>query len=52
MIVDPFKPDFTFSSTLHFHPLQAANCCRNSRLVVNENDLKWVEKLKKIAVFW
>ena len=26
----------------HLHPLQAANCCRNSRLVVDENDLKWV----------
>ena len=28
----------------HFHPLQAANYCRNSRLVVNEDDLKKVEK--------
>ena len=25
----------------HHHPLQAANCCRNSRLVVNEDDLMW-----------
>ena len=25
------------------HPLQAVNCCRNSRLVVDEDDLKWVE---------
>ena len=24
-----------------YHPLQAANYCRNSRLVVDENDLKW-----------
>ena len=23
----------------HIHPLQAANCCRNSRLVVDEEDL-------------
>ena len=23
---------------LHLHPLQAANCCRNSRLVVDEDD--------------
>ena len=23
------------------HPLQAANCCRNSRLVVDEDDLMW-----------
>ena len=26
----------------HLHPLQAANCCRNSRLVVDEDDLMWV----------
>ena len=26
------------------HPLQAANCCRNSRLVVDEDDLKLMEK--------
>ena len=30
----------------HFHPLQAANCCRNSRLVVNEDDLKRVANEK------
>ena len=28
----------------HLHPLQAANCCRNSRLVVDENDLMLVKK--------
>ena len=27
----------------HLHPLQAANCCRNSRLVMDEDDLKWVQ---------
>ena len=27
----------------HFHPLQAANCCRSYRLVVDEDDLEWVE---------
>ena len=39
------KQTVTLSSlTLHFHlhPLQAANCCRNSRLVVDEEDLMWV----------
>ena len=38
---NPFKPDFTLSS----YPLQAANCCHNSRLVdeVDEDDLKWVK---------
>ena len=25
----------------HLHPLQAANCCRTSRLVVDEDDLMW-----------
>ena len=24
--------------------VQAANCCRNSRLVVDEDDLMWVKK--------
>ena len=28
----------------HLHPLQAANCCRNSRLVVDEDDLMWFKK--------
>ena len=32
----------------HLHPLQAANCCRNSRLVVDEDDLKWVKNLRKL----
>ena len=27
----------------HLYPLQAANCCRNSRPVVDEDDLKWVK---------
>ena len=26
----------------HIRPLQAANCCRNSRLAVDEDDLKGV----------
>ena len=32
----------------HLHPLQAANCCRNSRLVVDEDDLMWVKNLRKL----
>ena len=28
---------------LSSHPLQAVNCCRNSRLVVDEDDLKSVK---------
>ena len=35
----------------HLHPLQAANCCRNSRLVVDENDLKWVKNFKFLKLF-
>ena len=35
----------------HFHRLQAANCCRNSRLVVDENDLKWVTNEKIYCYF-
>ena len=27
---------------MYFHSLQATNFCRNSRLVVDEDDLKWV----------
>ena len=32
----------------HLRPLQAANCCRNSRLVVDEDDLKWVKNIRKL----
>ena len=28
----------------HLHPLQAANCYRNSRHVVDEDDYMWVKK--------
>ena len=27
----------------HLHPQQAANCCRISRLVVDEDDLMWLK---------
>ena len=30
----------------HLHPLQAANCCRNSQLVMGEDDLMWVKNEK------
>ena len=32
----------------HFHPLLPANCCRSYRLVVDEDDLEWVENLRKL----
>ena len=41
----------TFSSLdlpLSSHPLQAANCCRNSRLVVNEDDFMWFKNYRKL----
>ena len=33
----------------HLHPLKAVNCCLNSRLVVDEDDLKWVANEKNIS---
>ena len=47
-------PDLTLSNlTLHCHlyPLQATNCCRNSRLVVDEDDFDVGDKLKKIFMY-
>ena len=38
-----FKPFQAWIYHCHLHPLQAANCCRNSRLVVDEDDLMWFE---------
>ena len=35
------------SGSDHHHPLQATNCWRNSRLVVDDDDLKWVKNEKK-----
>ena len=32
----------------NLHSLQAANCCRNSRLVVDEDDLMWF-KIEEIV---
>ena len=42
--------DITHSSLYHsnLHPLQAANCCRNSRLVVDEHDLMWFKYERKL----
>ena len=34
----------------NFHLLQAANCCRNSCIIVDEDDLKWVENGKKLSL--
>ena len=32
------------------HQLQAANCCRNSRLVVDEDDLMWFKNYRNCHV--
>ena len=51
----PGNCDLTLSSLIyhcHLHPLQAANCCRNSRL---NSGWRWsvvCEKVKKIAMYW
>ena len=39
-VLNAFKPEFTI--VINFHPLQAANWCRNPRLVGDEDDLEWV----------
>ena len=44
---NPLKPAIYH---YHIHPLQAANCCRNSRLVVDKDDLKSVAKEKYILL--
>ena len=41
--VFPSKPECTIVIFIS----QAGNCCRNSRLVVDEDDLKWVANGKK-----
>ena len=33
----------SLSLPLSSHPLKAANCCRNSRLVEDEDELMWVK---------
>ena len=37
---------------LSSHPLQVVNGCRNSRLVVDEDEFEVGEKLQKIAMYW
>ena len=34
----------------HLHPLQAANCCRNSRLAVDEYNINWVTLVINISL--
>ena len=40
------------SLNCHLHPLQAGNCYRNSRLVVDENDLQLVTNEKIYCYFY
>ena len=39
-------------SHCHLHPLQAAKCYRNYRLVVDEDDLKWMVNEKYISRYY
>ena len=34
----------------HLYPLQVANCCPNSQLAVDEDDVKWVINEKKMLL--
>ena len=45
LAVHPFQP---WIFRCHLHPLQAANCCRNSRFVVDEDDLQWLKRQRKL----
>ena len=42
--------EFTIVIFTHYKS-RIANCCRNSRLVVDEDDLKWVAMEKNIVIF-
>ena len=48
-LFNPFEPEFTI--LIFIYPLQAANCCRNSRLVVDKDDLKVLDKVNKITMY-
>ena len=48
-LFNPFKLEFTINC--HLHPRQAASCCRNSLLVVDEDDMKWLANEKKYCYF-
>ena len=46
-IITGFSDSRRRISHCHLYPLQAANCCRNTRLVVDEDDLMCVTNDKK-----
>ena len=50
MIMTSFLTHSGLDLPLSSHPLQAANCCRNSRLIVDKDDLKWVKNLENCYV--
>ena len=43
MTINPFKPEITIV-------IFTANCCRNSRPVVDEDDLMWLKYERKLPV--
>ena len=48
VFVNPFKPEFTIVIFIRY---KAANCSRNSRLVVDKHALKWDANEKNILLF-
>ena len=46
--MNEYKPFQALIYYIHLHPLQAANCYRNSRLAVEEDDLMWFKNLRKL----
>ena len=49
-LICPFRVNYPFQAWIyycHLHPLQAANCCRNSRLVEDEDDIWSGLKIKE-----
>ena len=47
ILFNPFKPEYTIVIFIHYKPSISIAIHRNSRLVVDEDDLKWVANEKK-----
>ena len=43
-----YKPELTI--VIDLHPLQAVNCCRNSQLIVDKDELKWLQIKKNLVI--
>ena len=49
-MIQSIKPFQAWINHCHLHPLEAANSCCDSRLIVDDDDLKWVTNEKKVAI--